>query len=266
MATTRKESTQPTNGKEEALARNLPVFYQDPHPITLERHGFAGLNPSPKLGFTRDTNSVPVTVVEFFEAARSYPIVFTTGAKPLPIALVGIEPKNYFLQPDDLWKKGCYIPAYVRRYPFILMEVPTMQQWVLCIDEASPQFASLKPEQKLYQEDQKPSELSQNALEFCRSYQAHYEMTEAFCAAIVEAGLLEEKATEMLLPDKTKYNLHGFQLLSEEKFHALPETTIMQWYRKGWIGLVYAILMSYNNWKYMSVLASEHHQANTAQA
>ena len=78
--------------------------------------------PVEKSPFIAQTHAIPVTVDEFGLAQRNYPIVFSIGDNPIPIALMGLnEGVNVFLDPDGRpIDSTVYIPAYIRRYPFLL--------------------------------------------------------------------------------------------------------------------------------------------------
>ncbi len=71
-------------------------------------------------------------MVEFAVAARHYPIVFSNSAPHLPVTVCGLQTgSNAFVGNDNRWTQGCYVPAYVRRYPFILMENAEAKQFIL---------------------------------------------------------------------------------------------------------------------------------------
>lgn len=249
-------ATSATAGKDEAQSGQLPLFFKSPQALSLDRHKEAGLSLLPDLSFTENANAVPLTVAEFYEASRNYPILFTTDERALPLALLGIEQKNYFLDSKSKWRQACYVPAYVRRYPFILMEIKQQDRWILCIDEASPNFTAKNPESPFYDEEGKSTPLVANALEFCKTYQLQHRLTVEFCQAIRDANLLEEKESIMTMPNGEQASLQGFQILSEDRFRTLPQALINDWYPKGWVGLIYAVLISYNNWKYLPAFAA----------
>ena len=98
-----------------------PLFYTDPTPLTPSTHGKIKVRADRDFLFAKDTNAVPLTTPEFVLAARHYPIVFV-GDELVPTAALGFRPdQNLFVSEDGNWERRCYIPAYVRRYPFILL-------------------------------------------------------------------------------------------------------------------------------------------------
>ena len=103
----------------------LPLFYNKIVPLDSRVHGGLKLNRAAGYGFASAASAVPVGFVEFAAASQSYPILFTTGADPMPVVLLGARPgENLFVSPEGVWQPDSYIPAYARAYPFIFIEDP----------------------------------------------------------------------------------------------------------------------------------------------
>jgi len=67
---------------------------------------------------------LPLTIDEFPNAARNYPIVFSVGDNSVPLILMGLnEGVNTFMGEDGKFTEPAYVPAYVRRYPFLLAKL-----------------------------------------------------------------------------------------------------------------------------------------------
>lgn len=247
---TPKSASQDSNG--------LPLFFQRPTPLDIKKHAKAGLLPTRDMGFAATTNSILINAVEFFESCKQYPIVFTQSDVPLPAVIVGLEQQNYFVDDKGQWKNDAYLPAYVRKYPFVFMDVPEREQFLLCIDEDAPQYKEQggKDALALYKGDA-PSDLTRNALEFCTAYQNHYQLTRKFCADIQAAGLLMPTRSDAKLSSGREIHLGGFQAIDEKKVNALPEATVLEFFKKGWLPLIYAALMSSSNWKRLVDMAAE---------
>lgn len=236
---------------------NLPLFFKRPRPLELERHGKAGLVPVPDTAFATQTNSILINAIEFSEAAKQYPIVFTHAELPLPVVVLGLEQENYFVDAKGKWKEDVYIPAYVRKYPFVFMDATERREFLLCIDEAASQFREKGGKDTMpFYEGDKPSELTRNALEFCTSFHNHHQMTRQFCQALVDAQLLMPVRSDAKLSSGREIHLSGFQTIDEQKFNALPEATILEFHKKGWLPLIYFMLMSSSNWKKLVDMAA----------
>jgi hypothetical protein len=116
----------------------LPLLYKRPRPLLSDQDGDLSLRPNTGYGFAAAANAVPLMAAEFLGACRHIPIVFADGAVPQPSALLGLRSgENLMVGPDGSWVDSCYIPAYIRRYPFIFSEDGNRSEFTLCIDAAA---------------------------------------------------------------------------------------------------------------------------------
>lgn len=100
-----------------------PLFYERPRPLHLTEHANLGLRSPMTYAFAATTVAVPVLLGELLTASRDYPIVFGPGDPPVPVAFMGVNKgENVFVGKDGSWLSGAYIPAYIRRCPFLLVE------------------------------------------------------------------------------------------------------------------------------------------------
>src|SRR5436190_2749634 len=114
------------------------LFYQRPEPLAKELHSNLGVKRMDgPFGFAKTGHAIPLTVGEFPLAAVTGPIIFV-GDEKLPIAVMGLNAgENMFVKDDGTFESGIYIPAYVRRYPFVFANDDQNRQMVLCIDRAA---------------------------------------------------------------------------------------------------------------------------------
>ncbi len=238
-------------------APRFPLFYKAPRPVEASRHANSSLIEDMDLGFATEANAIPINVVEFGVASRHYPIVFSTAEPSLPVVVTGLRTgTNAFVGTDNTWARGFYVPAYVRRYPFILMENAEQQQFILCIDEESG-VLSEGGDRQLFDDDGKPTEITDRALEFCRAYHAQYGATRQFVAALHEHDLLTENSTEIQLTDDRKIQMQGYKVIDREKFDALPDDVFLEWRKKNWLPVAYSHLVSLSNWPAVLQRASD---------
>ena len=54
---------------------------------------------------------------EFRSVQRHYPIIFAGNELPSPLAVLGTEGENFFVDGAGQWEHGVYIPAYLRIHP-----------------------------------------------------------------------------------------------------------------------------------------------------
>jgi hypothetical protein len=240
----------------EAPHPTLPVFYHRPRPLNAGHdHGWS-LQPTPDFRYACATNSLLLGASEFAPAMRSYPIVFTSTEPRVAVAVLGLEgDENLFVNEDGNWREGAYIPAYVRRYPFIFLEQPDKDELTLCIDEASGLLT--QNEHRLLFEAGEPSQLTRNALEFCREFHQQTLTSAAFVGELARHGLLVPNEARAVLNSGKEMTLRDFQIVDEAKFNALPDDVFLEWRRRGWLSLVYCHLLSMANWSHLVELAAK---------
>jgi hypothetical protein len=233
-----------------APAAPLPMFYKNPVPLEPARHAQAGLKPEVEYRFAAGTNAIPVTASEIPHAARTYPIVFSINAPIVPFAVVGLrDGENLFVNPEGVWRDDSYIPAYVRRYPFIFSEVPESQRLVLCIDEGASNFETQSAQgQALFATDGKPTEALQRALQFNETFQQHYMDTRRFGEWLEKNNMLEDRMARADLGGGQTFTLRGFKLLNPERLRALDDAQVLELHKKGWLPLLHFHLQSLQNW------------------
>lgn len=248
-----KSAPKDANGKKPPM----PLFYDSPIPLDAKEHKDLGLKPNFGLKFTRNVNAVPINMIEMPQICHFYPIGFAPDKSATPVAIIGLrDNENLFLNPKDQWEADTYIPAYIRRYPFIFSEMPDKDQLSLCIDLDKDVIES-NGSQPFFDKDGKPSQLSQNALEFCKSYHAAAQQTVQFGKALEESGLLVERQAEINIGDGKKINFAGFRIIDEAKLAELDDKTFLDWRSKGYIPFLYAHLFSGAQWQRLTRLLNK---------
>lgn len=228
---------------------NQPLFYKKVVPLTRERHGEWFIQPEDGFHFTRETNCVYVAGVEFPLAAKEYPIVFASGESEsiVPVALLGLqEQNNLYLDDGGQWKAS-YIPAYIRRYPFILAADPQAVNFTVCIDEGYSGFNTAREGERLLDADGKQGPLLERSVEFLKEYQGHVQITEAFCKRLKELEILEDAQANVQTNSGDRFSLSGFKCINREKFKALEPAIYADLVKLDYMDLIYAHLHSMAN-------------------
>lgn len=234
----------------------MPLFYTRPRPVEPAAHGAKALRDDPDHGFAATTNAVPLNGVEFGLAQRSYPIVFSGQGAPFPVAILGLRTdENLFVTPARRWIEGVYVPAYVRRYPFIFIEAAN-GQLILAVDEGGD-FLVPEGRQRLFDADGKPTQLVANALKYCGAYQRNHKATVDFVAALRAEKLLVENRAQATIAGGERIALAGFTVVDEARFNKLPAETLLAWRDRGWLAWIYAHLMSFAAWDLLAAAAAE---------
>jgi hypothetical protein len=223
------------------------MFYESVIPLDRERHRTLRLKPLPHQSFAAKTGAIPVVVGEFVDVSREYPIVFARDAKGdlSAVALVGSRSdENLFIDADGVWGAR-YVPAFIRRYPFIFGENGA-GQLILCIDEACPAFSQDEGE-LLFDAGGEPKPVLQKTLALLSEYQQQTALTAGFVRRIQEAGLLQERQMRANMPDGRSAALDGFLVVGEAQLRAATDAMLKTWFDSGELALIYAHLFSLGN-------------------
>ncbi len=222
------------------------LFYDKPVAVNRDQHRTTKIGAEPDFSFAAKTNSVALTGVEFVEACKEYPIVFTkVGERKVPVALLGLrDNENLYVGADGKWD-GSYIPAFVRRYPFVLAE-SAGDQFVVCIDESSAAF-NADEGQPLFDNDGGNTPFLDGALNFLNSYQAQMKRTENFVKQLDELDLFTEMAAKTELTDGRKFLFNGLYVVDEQKLLSLKDEKGAELLKSGELGWIYAHLISLSN-------------------
>jgi len=230
-----------------APTSNLPLFYRAIEALNLDQHGtmkVRGITSMPEVG---QTHAVPLTVDEFTLVQRHYPIVFSVGDTPVPIALMGLnEGVNVFLDENGRSADpNIYIPAYLRRYPFILAKLrPDTDELSLCYDPTSGAVGNFDEGEPLFDGDQ-PSAATKAILEFCEQFEAAGLRTNAFLEELVKSELLMDGEVA-IQPEgfEQPFVYRGFRMVDEEKIRNLRGDELRKMNQNGMLPLIYAHLFS----------------------
>ena len=257
-----------TAAKQPAQSSNppMPLFYNKPTLLDAANHSDWGLNKNMTFAFASGANAMPVNIVEFPQIAHFYPIAFARDAVATPVAVVGVrDNENLFVREDGQWQQDVYVPAYARRYPFILSESQDGQQLSLCIDDVAGTLVRGGGE-RFFDDKKQPTQIAKNAIEFCRSYHVAAKQTMEFGKALAASGLLVDRAAEITLKNGQRISFSGFRIIDEEKFNKLPEATLIEWRNKGWLAAIYAHLFSGLHWGTITRMINDRMPASAAPA
>jgi hypothetical protein len=228
------------------------LIYESAVPVSAARHANWSVEVGADYGFSRKVNSVPLMAVEFPHAAAEYAIVFSgTPEAFIPAVILGMRgEENLYLSGQGGWQAK-YIPAFVRRYPFVFSSSQDGKTFMLCIDEAFPGVNQAGRGQRLFGEDKKPTPYVSNVLKFLEQYQIEFRRTQAFCAKLKDLALLEPMRAQANLPSGERLALTGFMAVSREKLKGLPGDKLAELAKTDELELLYLHLQSMRNFAAM---------------
>ena len=226
---------------------SLPLFYNDLMPLNSRDHGSWHARAADKAAWLAGQHAIPLTVEEFPMTQRHFPIVFSSGENPVPLALMGLnEGVNAFVSEDGTVEEGLYLPAYARRYPFLLAKLSRdSEELSLCFDPSSGLVGEFKEGNALFA-DGTPTEVTQEMLGFCQRFEEAGARTGAFVKELQDNDLLMEGevAIRQEGAEDKPFVYRGFQMINEEKLREIRGDKLRTWNKNGFLPLVYAHLFS----------------------
>lgn len=230
-----------------APTNSLPLFYEALEPLNLNQHGKMKLrrvDQNPAMGAN---HAVPATVDEFTLLQRHYPIIFSVGDNPVPLALMGLTEgvNTYFDEGGRPIDSQIYVPAYMRRYPFLLARLSEgSDDMTLCFDPQSGIVGDFEDGEPLFDGEQ-PSETTKAVLGFCEQFEAAGQRTTAFMADLVKSGLLMDGEVSIQPQGAEQpFVYRGFQMVDEQKLRDLRGDELRKMSQNGMLPLIYAHLFS----------------------
>lgn len=239
------------------------LLYKEIKALNRDEHRGLKLKSTGDCQFAAETHIVPLAGLEFFQAARAYPIVFIGEGDTLsPIALLGLkEGHNSYLEADGQWRANVYVPAFIRRYPFVLAQGDD-ENFTVCFDESYPGW-NQDEGRELFAEDGENSEYLNEMIQFLQNFTAEMQRTRAFVSMLTEMGLLASRTLKLTHVSGESFVLRDFQAVDEEKFLKLADEDVLKLHKAGFLGWIYAHLMSLGN---ANALFEHHLQARKAAA
>lgn len=239
------------------MAKQL-LFYEDVKPIVLERHKGWSMKRGDNYAFAAESNAVPLMCAEFQAACADLPVVFGKNEGGYaPIVVLGIEQsKSLMVGADGVWKGG-YVPAFVRRYPFVFAEGDDKKTFTLCIDEG---YDGCDPEgetgERLYTDEGEPTDMLNTALEFSKNFEMETRRTQQFCKLLEEHNLFDPMQAGIKMPDGQTRAVTGFHVVNKDRLKELPDDVVKDFFQRDVLELVYYHMLSMRNMETLRNLAS----------
>jgi SapC len=225
---------------------NLPLFYTNLQPLSSSLHAKLRTKPTERAPYFAKANAIPLTIDEFINAQRHFPIVFSSGDTPVPLALMGLnEGVNVFIDDEGQPYHPFYVPAYVRRYPYLLAKLdPQGEELSLCFDPNSGLIGEDGDGPALFDGD-KPSEALTAILKFCEDFEIAAQRTNAFVKELQEMDLLIDGEVSIQPEGAAQpFMYRGFRMVDEQKVRDMPAEQLARLNENGILPLLMAHLFS----------------------
>lgn len=224
------------------------LIYERAVPVHPERHKEISVKTGKDFAFARDVNAVPLTAGEFPAAAAEYVIVFAgPDDNIVPMAVLGLrDQENLYIDENNQWNAQ-YIPAYIRRYPFIFTKHEKDEnRFVLCIDE---EFSGNNTEglgERLFDAEGSQTQYAKSVMKFMQEYQVNFDRSRLFCNKLKELGLLEQVQIR-IGAETNEARLRGFMVVNRQKLNNLSGEQLAELAKTGELEMCYVHLQSMQN-------------------
>lgn len=224
------------------------LFYKNLAPLNKVQHANWGIIGSNTFEFARNSNSVPLAAVEFPAASKDFTIVFAQNQdNVVPIAILGVrQGDNVFINEAGEWQAQ-YIPAFIRRYPFIFSTEDEGKTLTLCVDQDCNFINKEGEGEKLFTEKGENSEYLTKVIDFLQEFQGHTQRTEGFCKTLKSLDILEPMAAKFKTPDGQDGSLKGFFVVNRDKLKKLSAEQIFELTQTDALEMIYQHLHSMQN-------------------
>ncbi|MGZ3238658.1 MAG: SapC family protein, partial [Burkholderiaceae bacterium] len=146
---------------------------------------------------------------------------------------------------DGKWD-AAYIPAFVRRYPFVLQGNDDSEEFVVMIDEEASGFGAEDGE-RLFADDGKETALLNETLQLLNQYRAHSQQSSALVKHLRKFDLLIPRVVNAVTHQGATFTMNGFSVVDEQRLMALNDTNLLELARNGSLAIIYAHLISLAN-------------------
>lgn len=233
------------NDTKEQLDIQAPPGYSQLQPFNRETFRGLGRRRNAPAEFARGLNSIYITALEFFQAARHYPIVFGRDSQTgsyVPVAITGLEnEQNLFVDSAGEWLEGTYVPAYVRRWPFFVVQVRDQpEKSLVCVDPVGLE----ENDQPLVDATGEPTAQWTETERLLQEMENARQQTIDFTRALAELDLIEPFEAHAMAKGGGNARLAGMFRVSENRLNKLPDRNIRQLMKKGQLSRIYAHLIS----------------------
>ena len=225
----------------------LPLFFNDLMPLNSRDHKTYRSRMIDTAPWLAKAHAIPLTVDEFVQAQRHFPIVFSSGDNPLPLALMGLnEGVNTFVDDAGKVTEQVYIPAYIRRYPFMLAKLhPEAEELSLMFDPTSEAIGEFDDGERLFDDEGNTTDGTKRVLEFCEQFEQSAQRTQAFLTELKDADILMNGEVSIQQDGEEKpFVYRGFTMVDQEKLRDLSAEKIEAWHKNGVLMLIHAHIYS----------------------
>ncbi len=221
-------------------------MYKNIKLLNYKEHNFYRYTAPDNLYFSKDLNLVPITFTETALLCCEFPIVIIKGADGLMLTILTGEKSNNALDESGKWS-GDYLPAFIRKYPFILSKVADNDDKLhIAFDMESGCFNSPEGE-PLFDSNGEPSAIIKDSMKLLESIAKEMNITSSILNRLDEYGVLDESSYTVNKEGEEPRQVGGFYIINREKISKLDDEKLLTISKNGWMQMIELHSLSLKN-------------------
>ena len=241
------------------------MFYANPQPLTKDAFKGKGVVQLDKpFEYMAGQHFIPLTASEFGSAANSFPIIFAGEGKTV-LGVMGLRAGENLFVDNGMFNQDFYLPAFARRYPFVLAGDKANDRFVVCVDADAKCVSDKKLAQPFFDGDE-ISAYTKEAFDFLQNFERDRQATEQMVEEFKKADLFESKVMNFqgVNPDGSAaapQKIADYFAVTEERLKALDAAKLKEFNDRGYLAVAHAHMVSLNNWQRLVNIALRRDQA-----
>jgi len=223
-------------------------MYKNVKILNPKEHSFFRYQAPDNLFFAKDLNIIPISFSEVKLLCCDFPIVVIGEENNLTLAILTGHKKNSAVDEKSGKWIGEYLPAFLRRYPFIFVEDKEKKTLHFGFDMESGCFNSPEGE-ALFDMSGNPSKTVTTFMKFLESYGKEIQLTTNILNRLYEIGVLEQAQYKIEREGQEEENIGGFMVFNKEKQSKLDRKSFLEIAKNNWYELIELEILSLKNIK-----------------
>ena len=212
-------------------------------PLDKDKHKDLRVNLKHEFAHVKDAHIAAASLKEYAQLASCMPIIFVKDPKSditHSVAMLGTEQNVNLYMQSGKWSAHS-VPLNIQRYPFDVR--PDGDKLGVYIDEKS-ELVGTKEGELLFTEAGEASPYLQNRQQLLSDLANSEMATQRFINKLIELKLLDPIVLRVQYVSGQQRNINGMQSISEKRLHELSDEQILELHKAGFLGAIYAILLS----------------------
>lgn len=225
-------------------------------PLEKVKHKDIRINIKHDFAHAKDAHLAAASLREYAQLASCMPIVFIQDPKTdmtHSVVMLGTEQGVNMYTQTGTWSAHS-VPLNIQRYPFDVR--PDGEKLGVYLDENSPLVGKDEGE-LLFTEAGEATPFLQNRQQLLSDLASSEMATQRFIKKIIELDLLDNISLRLQYANGQQRNINGIKTINEKRLLALSDEQTLELHKAGFLGAIYAVLLSLSQLNRLVQLSSQ---------